>query len=82
MASVNFLNGEVVLIADHAFAPGDEIFTSYGMKSNAHLLFQYGFSLHPNPYDWIELAIPLRRQHEDEALDAARQASAVVGVVG
>ncbi len=69
---MNFGDGEVVLVADHDFVAGDEIFTSYGTKSNAHLLFQYGFSLHPNPYDWIELAIPIRRQHEDESLETAR----------
>ncbi len=72
LASVNFVRGEVLLIADHAFAAGEEIFTSYGFKSNAHLLFQYGFSLHPNRYDWIELAIPIRRDHEDAALEGAR----------
>jgi len=72
VASVNFGEGEVRLIAEHAFYAGDEVFTSYGAKSNAHLLFQYGFSLHPNPYDWIELAIPLRRDEEEESLEAAR----------
>ncbi len=74
VASVNFADGEALLVADHAFYAGDEIFTSYGAKSNAHLLFQYGFSLHPNRYDWIELAIPIRREHEDEELEAARYA--------
>ena len=44
----------------------------YGAKSNAHLLFQYGFSLHPNRFDWIELAIPIARDEEDEAVGAAR----------
>jgi hypothetical protein len=71
-ASVNFVDGEVLLVADHDFAAGDEIFTSYGAKSNAHLLFQYGFSLHPNRYDWIELAIPIRRNGENISLESAR----------
>ena len=44
----------------------------YGAKCNAHLLFQYGFALHPNRYDWIELAIPIARDDEDQKLAKER----------
>jgi hypothetical protein len=72
VAVVRFDEHEAVLITEHFFAAAEEIFTSYGAKSNAHLLFQYGFSLHPNRYDWIELAIPLRRDDEAESLGGSR----------
>lgn len=40
-------------------AAGEEVFVSYGAKSNAELLLFYGFALSGNPYDDMPLSLEL-----------------------
>jgi hypothetical protein len=34
-----------------AYSPGDQVYNTYGMKTNAQLLLYYGFVLEGNPFD-------------------------------
>lgn len=47
----DFFNDKFDIIADRDYDEGDEIFVSYGRKSNAQLLLNYGFVEDDNPYD-------------------------------
>ncbi|KAK6158706.1 hypothetical protein DH2020_006020 [Rehmannia glutinosa] len=51
------------VIADHDFAPGDEVLIRYGKFSNATLLLDFGFTVSCNSYDQVqvELNVP---QHD------------------
>lgn len=46
------------LVAERAYAAGDEVHDSYGAKPNARLLVQYGFCLDDNPADQALLRFP------------------------
>ena len=39
-------------------AAGDELLVSYGTKTNAQLLHDYGFALHNNPHDYALISLP------------------------
>ena len=62
---------EVALYADRAYARNDQIFISYGQKSNAELLLLYGFVVDRNLYDEVELTVALG---DDDALYAEKRA--------
>ena len=60
---------------------GEEVFVSYGAKSNAELLLFYGFALRePNPYDETPLALELPRGEPAEATAARAEALARCGL--
>ncbi|TQD75908.1 hypothetical protein C1H46_038539 [Malus baccata] len=48
----------VVFSTDEAYEPGEQVFISYGKKSNGELLLSYGFA----PREGTTLEIPLRSQ--------------------
>jgi len=48
-----------VLYADRNYARNDQIFISYGQKSNAELLLLYGFVVDRNLFDQVELRVSL-----------------------
>ncbi|ABW97922.1 met (nucleomorph) [Hemiselmis andersenii] len=52
-------NHEIVMYADKDYNKFDQIFTTYGQKTNLELLLLYGFILERNPFDSIELRISL-----------------------
>jgi histone-lysine N-methyltransferase SETD3 len=52
-------NFEIVMYADKDYNKFDQIFTTYGQKTNLELFLLYGFILERNPFDSIELRISL-----------------------
>lgn len=46
---------------DNRYGRGTEVFNSYGRRSNAHLLLDYGFALLDNEWDLVELPFPTRK---------------------
>ncbi|CAH2054592.1 unnamed protein product [Thlaspi arvense] len=67
----------VVFTADRPYQPGEQVFISYGNKSNGELLLSYGFVPREgtNPSDSVELAMSLRKNDEcyKEKLDALKK---------
>jgi histone-lysine N-methyltransferase SETD3 len=53
---------------------GEEVFVSYGAKSNAELLLFYGFALGSNPYDDVPMSLELPGGEVGE-VTAAREAA-------
>lgn len=53
-----FLTGDkyVALYTDRPYSKMDQVFVTYGPKSNAELLVSYGFLVDRNPYDAVELS--------------------------
>eukprot|EP00276_Gloeochaete_wittrockiana_P008005 CAMPEP_0184644264 /NCGR_PEP_ID=MMETSP0308-20130426/1017_1 /TAXON_ID=38269 /ORGANISM="Gloeochaete witrockiana, Strain SAG 46.84" /LENGTH=351 /DNA_ID=CAMNT_0027072701 /DNA_START=444 /DNA_END=1499 /DNA_ORIENTATION=+ len=49
----------VRLRANRDYEPGEQVFVSYGQKSNAELLVGYGFAIRDNLYDSVELELGL-----------------------
>ena len=49
-----------------AFKKMEQVFISYGQKSNAELLLLYGFSLDRNPFNAVEISVGLSRDDEDD----------------
>ncbi|KXZ56254.1 hypothetical protein GPECTOR_1g221 [Gonium pectorale] len=66
--------GSAVRLQLHAGArlrPGDELFISYGDKSNEELLMLYGFALEHNPHDHLMMFCPLPPKAEwDDVMHA------------
>lgn len=56
-----FLTGDkyVRLYSDRPYSLTDQVFVTYGPKSNADLLLLYGFVSDRNPYDSVELVVSL-----------------------
>lgn len=50
---------EITMYSDKDYNKFDQIFTTYGQKSNLELLILFGFILERNPFDSIELRISL-----------------------
>ncbi|KAH0944047.1 hypothetical protein HID58_003684, partial [Brassica napus] len=67
----------VVFTADRPYQPGEQVFISYGNKSNGELLLSYGFVPREgtNPSDSVELAMSLRKNDTcyKEKLDALKK---------
>lgn len=55
----------VTLYTDRPYAITDQVFVTYGPKSNADLLLLYGFVTDRNPYDSVELLVSI---DENDAL--------------
>lgn len=64
----------VVFTTDRPYQPGEQVFISYGKKSNGELLLSYGFVPREgtNPCDSVELSLSLKKGDEcyKEKLDA------------
>ncbi|XP_010524627.1 PREDICTED: ribulose-1,5 bisphosphate carboxylase/oxygenase large subunit N-methyltransferase, chloroplastic [Tarenaya hassleriana] len=67
----------VVFTTDRPYQPGEQVFISYGNKSNGELLLSYGFvpGEGTNPSDSVELSVSLRKTDKcyKEKLDALRK---------
>jgi len=50
---------EVVVYADRSYKKFEQVFISYGQKSNLELLLLYGFALDRNPYNAVDLTVVL-----------------------
>jgi len=57
-------NNEIVMYADKDYNKFDQIFTTYGQKTNLELLVLYGFIIERNPFDSIELRVALSTKDE------------------
>lgn len=51
---------EVVLYADRAYRKMEQIYISYGPKSNSDLLLLYGFALERNPYNSVDVTVSIK----------------------
>ena len=56
-----FKNGEeeVILYADRGYRRMEQIYISYGPKSNAELLLLYGFAVEKNPYNSVDVTVSI-----------------------
>lgn len=67
----------VVFTTDRAYQPGEQVFISYGKKSNGELLLSYGFvpKEGTNPSDSVELPLSLKKSDKcyKEKLEALRK---------
>ncbi|QHO39532.1 SET domain-containing protein [Arachis hypogaea] len=57
------LSKEIVFTTDRPYQPGEQVFISYGKKSNGELLLSYGFVPREgaNPCDSVELLVSLKK---------------------
>jgi hypothetical protein len=51
--------GNLSVFAGSDIACGSEIFLKYGSFPNEKLLLVYGFAIHPNPYDVVQIYAPI-----------------------
>jgi len=51
---------EVVLYADRNYRKMEQIYISYGQKSNAELLLLYGFALERNPFNSVDVTVSIK----------------------
>ena len=51
---------EVILYADRAYRKMEQIYISYGPKSNAELLLLYGFALERNPFNSVDVTVSIQ----------------------
>ncbi|XP_030965828.1 ribulose-1,5 bisphosphate carboxylase/oxygenase large subunit N-methyltransferase, chloroplastic isoform X1 [Quercus lobata] len=67
----------VVCTTDRPYQPGEQVFISYGKKSNGELLLSYGFvpKEGTNPSDSVELSLSLKKSDKcyKEKLEALRK---------
>ncbi|KAK8346062.1 hypothetical protein V6Z12_A07G189900 [Gossypium hirsutum] len=67
----------VVFTTDRAYQPGEQVFISYGKKSNGELLLSYGFvpKEGTNPSDLVELPLSLKKSDRcyKEKLEALKK---------
>ncbi|XP_011008074.1 PREDICTED: ribulose-1,5 bisphosphate carboxylase/oxygenase large subunit N-methyltransferase, chloroplastic [Populus euphratica] len=67
----------VVFTTDRPYQPGEQVFISYGRKSNGELLLSYGFvpSEGTNPSDSVELPLSLKKsdKYYKEKLEALKK---------
>ena len=56
-----FKNGEeeVILYADRGYRRMEQIYISYGQKSNAELLLLYGFAVERNPFNSVDVTVSI-----------------------
>jgi len=50
---------EIILYADRGYRQMEQIYISYGQKSNAELLLLYGFALERNPYNSVDVTVSI-----------------------
>ncbi|XLT02198.1 hypothetical protein HN51_051549 [Arachis hypogaea] len=60
------LSKEIVFTIDRPYQPGEQVFISYGKKSNGELLLSYGFVPREgaNPCDSVELSVSLKKSDQ------------------
>jgi len=51
---------EVILYADRGYRKMEQVYISYGPKSNAELLLLYGFALERNPYNSVDVTVSIK----------------------
>uniref|UniRef100_A0A7S2JZ65 SET domain-containing protein n=1 Tax=Leptocylindrus danicus TaxID=163516 RepID=A0A7S2JZ65_9STRA len=56
---------EVILYADRSYRKMEQIYISYGPKSNADLLLLYGFALERNPFNSVDVTVSIAPRTKD-----------------
>jgi hypothetical protein len=56
---------EVILYADRGYRKMEQIYISYGPKSNADLLLLYGFALERNPFNSVDVTVSIELRTKD-----------------
>ena len=69
----SFLNKrqEVAVYSDRSYKKFEQVFISYGEKSNSDLLLLYGFALERNPFNAVDITVGLSKE---DPLYAAKRA--------
>jgi len=57
---------EVILYADRSYRKMEQIYISYGPKSNADLLLLYGFALERNPFNSVDVTVSIQRLTDED----------------
>lgn len=55
---------EVILYADRGYRRMEQIYISYGQKSNSELLLLYGFAVERNPYNSVDVTVAIAPRTE------------------
>jgi len=58
---------EVILYADRGYRQMEQVYISYGQKSNAELLLLYGFALERNPYNSVDVTVSISPRTKEVA---------------
>lgn len=58
---VTFTASEMVVTANRAYDPGDELCLRYGPHDNIFLLCEYGFAIPDNPWDYVDVTPELEQ---------------------
>ena len=69
---------EVILYADRGYRKMEQIYISYGPKSNADLLLLYGFALERNPYNSVDVTVSIALRTAEAAAAASDDDSGVI----
>lgn len=62
---------EVILYADRAYRKMEQIYISYGPKSNSDLLLLYGFALERNPFNSVDVTVSIAPRTKEAVQKAA-----------
>jgi histone-lysine N-methyltransferase SETD3 len=68
---------EVILYADRGYRRMEQIYISYGPKSNAELLLLYGFAVERNPFNSVDVTVSIAPRTESFVTEIADQDVAV-----
>jgi len=64
---------EVILYADRGYRKMEQIYISYGPKSNADLLLLYGFALERNPFNSVDVTVSIAPLTQKRAETLAKE---------
>lgn len=71
---------EIILYADRGYRRMEQIYISYGQKSNADLLLLYGFAVERNPYNSVDVTVSIaniaqQSQSQSQSSSTSRSSS-------
>lgn len=69
---------EVVLFADRSYRKMEQIYISYGPKSNADLLLLYGFAVERNPFNSVDVTVGIAPRTESFVKEIAENENIAV----
>ncbi|OMJ70434.1 hypothetical protein SteCoe_31595 [Stentor coeruleus] len=58
-----------IMCSENGILKGNQVCIQYGRYSNRQLLFQYGFAMKDNKYDYCILRIPVSEVYEDKGIE-------------
>lgn len=64
---------EVILFADRGYRRMEQIYISYGPKSNAELLLLYGFALERNPFNSVDVTVSIANNQKSTKADKSSE---------